>query len=57
MNDMNPKGAIELDIAKLDKSKAYPEENVRPKDGFYRYPEEPGEQYRNKKDEIINNLE
>lgn len=38
MINMNQKGAIELVIVKLDKSEAYPEENVRPKDGLYRYP-------------------
>ena len=35
MIDMKPKDAIKLDTVKLEKT--YPEENVLPEDGLYRY--------------------
>ena len=35
--DIKPKDAIKLNIFKLDKSKAYPEENVLPEDYFFFY--------------------
>ena len=35
MIDIKPKDAIKLNIFKLDKSKAYPEENVLPEDYFF----------------------
>lgn len=47
MTGMKPKYAIKRDIAKLDKSETYPEEDVLPEDGLYRYLyEQPGEQQR-----------
>ena len=42
MIDMRPKDAIKLDTAPLDKT--YPEENVLPENGLYRYLYQPGEQ-------------
>lgn len=46
MTGMKPKYAIKRDIAKLDKSETYPEEDVLPEDGLYRYLYHPGEQQR-----------
>ena len=45
MTGIKPKYAIKTDIAKLDKSEAYPED-VLPEDGLYRYLYQPGEQQR-----------
>ena len=45
MNNIKPKGAIKLYIVELDESKAYPEENLWPKDGLYRYLYQPSEQH------------
>ena len=46
MTGIKPKYAIKTDIAKLDKSEAYPEEDVLPEDGLNRYLYQPGEQQR-----------
>ena len=46
MTDMKLKDAIKLDIVKLDKSETYPEEEVLPEDGLYRYLYQPSEQYK-----------
>ena len=43
--DMHPKDTIKLDIAELGKSETYPEENVLPEDGLYRYLYQPRKQY------------
>ena len=47
MIDMRPKDAIKLDTAPLDKT--YPEENVLPENGLYRYLYQPGEQHGHQK--------
>ena len=47
MIGMKPKDAIKLDTVPLHKK--YPEETVLPRDGFYRYLYQPGEQHRDKK--------
>ena len=44
---IKPKDAIKLDNVPLDKK--YPEENMLPKDGLYRYLYQPGEQHRDQK--------
>ena len=43
MTDIKPIDAIQLDTVQLDKT--YPEESAPPKDGFYRYLYQPGEQH------------
>ena len=43
MIDMKPIDAIQLDTVQLDKT--YPEESALPKDDFYRYLYQPGEQH------------
>ena len=47
MIGMKPKDAIKLDAVPLDKK--YPEENVLPEDGLYRYLYQPGEQHGDQK--------
>ena len=47
MIGMKPKDAVTLDTVPLDQT--YPEENVLPKDGLYRYLYQPGEQHGDKK--------
>ena len=47
MIDMKPKDAIKLDTVPLDKT--YPEENVPPKYGLYRYLYQPGIQHGDQK--------
>ena len=47
MIGMKLKDAIKLDTVSLDKT--YPEEDVLPEDGLYRYLCQPGEQHRDKK--------
>ena len=36
MTDIKLKDEIKMDIAKIDKFETYPQENVLPKNGFYR---------------------
>ena len=43
MIDIKSKDAIKLDTVKLDKT--YPQENVLPEDGLYRYLYQPGKQH------------
>ena len=45
MIGIKPKDAIKLGIVKLGKSERYPEENLLPEYGLYRYLDEPGEQH------------
>ena len=45
--DMKPKDAIKLDT--VSPEKRYPEENVQPEDGWYRYLYQPGEQHGDQK--------
>ena len=45
MISVKPKDAIKLDITELDKSETFPEEEVLPEDGLYRYLYPPGEQH------------
>ena len=47
MVGMKPKGAIKLDPIPLDKK--YPEENVLPEDGLYRYLYQPSKQHGDQK--------
>ena len=47
MIDMKPKGVIKLDTVKLDNK--YPEQNVIPEDGLYRYLYRPDEQHGDQK--------
>ena len=47
MIDMKPKDAIKLDTVQLDKT--YPEENIPPEDGLYRYQYQPGEHHGDQK--------
>ena len=47
MIDMKPKDAIKLDTVPLDKT--YPEENIPPKYGLYRYLYQPGIQHGDQK--------
>ena len=47
MIGMKPKDAIKLGTVTLDK--IYPKETVLPKDGFYGYLYQPGEQYGDQK--------
>ena len=42
------KKAIKLDIVEIDKSETYPEEELSPKDGLYRYLHQHGEQHGDK---------
>lgn len=44
INDVRPKDAIKLDIAKLDKCQTYPKEEVLPEDSLYRDLYQPGKQ-------------
>lgn len=53
MTSMKPKGTIKLDIVELDKSEIHLGEEVLPKDVLYRYLYQPGEQYRDKKEELL----
>ena len=53
MTDMKLKDAFKLDTVELDKSEPYPEENVPPEDGLYRYLYQPGEQNGDKKDKLL----
>ena len=43
MIDMKPKDVTRMSIFELDMSETYPEEEVSPKDGLYRYLYQPGE--------------
>ena len=36
INSQKLKDEIKMDVAKIDKSETYPQENVLPKNGFYR---------------------
>ena len=46
---MKPKVVIKLDIAKLEKSETYPNEEVLPGDSLYKHLYQPGEQHRHLK--------
>ena len=52
MIGMKPKEVIKRDTVMLDESETYPEKDVLPEDGLYRYLYQPGENMETKKAEL-----
>ena len=54
MIGMKPKEVIKRDTVMLDESETYPEKDVLPEDGLYRYLYQPGEQHGDQKSRAAN---